>query len=237
MPYRLLLLPVALLILVLAGLACGEDEEITSGGSPSPQSSPAAGSPTPTAASPTPPPCAASAEAPDPPKEKTYDMRPEMTIDKDKKYTATVKTVRGDFTIELRPDLAPETVNSFVFLAREGYFNGVTFHRVIPGFVAQGGDPTGTGSGGPGYSVPAEFSETPYERGTVGMARSQEPDSGGSQFFIAYSPQPGLDRLYTVFGKVSEGMEVVDCLTPRDPSTNPNLPAGDAIISVEIKEG
>src|SRR3990172_5147768 len=90
MPYRLLLLPVALLILVLAGLACGEDEEITSGGSPSPQSSPAAGSPTPTAASPTPPPCAASAEAPDPPKEKTYDMRPEMTIDKDKKYTATV---------------------------------------------------------------------------------------------------------------------------------------------------
>lgn len=159
-----------------------------------------------------------------------------MTIDPTRKYSAVVKTVRGEFTIELLPDTAPETVNSFVFLAREGYFDGVTFHRVIPGFVAQGGDPTGTGSGGPGYTLTAEFSDVPFERGTVGLARSGDPNSGGSQFFIVYADQPSLNGQYTVFGRVVEGMEIVDCLTPRDPATDPNAAPGDAIVSIDIRE-
>jgi len=162
--------------------------------------------------------------------------RPELTIDPDKKYTAIIETENGTFRIQLKPDLAIQTVNSFVFLAREGYYDGVTFHRVIPGFMAQGGDPTGTGSGGPGYSLPAEFSDTPYVRGTVGMARSADPDSGGSQFFITFGEQPNLNGQYTVFGEITEGMDVVDSLAPRDPD-DPSAPPGDAIISIEIVEG
>ena len=128
-------------------------------------------------------------------------------------------------------------VNSFVFLARDGYFNGVTFHRVIPGFVAQTGDPTGTGSGGPGYTIPAEFTtDIPYDRGVVGMARTTDPDSAGTS---GSSPTPRASTwmaLYTVFGQVTDGMDVVDCLTPRDPSKTPNAAPGDAIISIDITE-
>jgi peptidylprolyl isomerase len=169
---------------------------------------------------------------------KQFPQAPEMTIDTSKQYTATIKTVRGDFEMTLRPDLAPQHVNSFVFLAREGYFNGVTFHRVLPGFVAQTGDPTGSGSGGPGYSIPGEFtSEAKFARGSVGMARTSDPNSAGSQWFINYAATPSLDGQYTIFGVVSEdGMAVVDCITPRDPSTGGSLPPGDQIISIEITE-
>jgi peptidylprolyl isomerase len=159
-----------------------------------------------------------------------------MTIDPNKTYIATLATQKGDIQVQLRPDIAPQHVNSFVYLAREGYFNGITFHRVIPGFVAQSGDPTGTGTGGPGYAIPAEFSDVRFERGTVGAARGSLPDSAGSQFFIAYGPQPTLNGHYTVFGQVTKGMDVVDKITPRDPSQNPDLPIGDAIVSVEIEE-
>lgn len=165
-----------------------------------------------------------------------YAERPELTIDPDKKYTAIIETEKGTFRIQLKPDIAIQTVNSFVFLAREGYYDGVTFHRVIPGFMAQGGDPTGTGSGGPGYTLPAEFSDTPYVRGTVGMARTADPDSGGSQFFITFGEQPNLNGQYTVFGEITEGMDVIDSLAPRDPD-DPSAPPGDAIISIEIVEG
>src|SRR3990172_2047983 len=160
------------------------------------------------------------------PTPKTYSERPPITISADKKYTAVVETTKGKFTIELRPDIAIQTVNSFIFLSREGYYNGVTFHRVIrgnagkPDFVAQTGDPTGTGSGGPGYTLPGEFGAVPYERGTVGMARvGTDINSAGSQWFVTYTDkfQGVLNRQYTVFGKVVEGMEVVDALTPRDP--------------------
>jgi peptidylprolyl isomerase len=162
---------------------------------------------------------------------------PEDVIDPSKTYTATVKTVRGDFTMTLRPDLAPQHVNSFVFLAREGYFDGVTFHRVLPGFVAQTGDPTGSGSGGPGYTIPAEFTnEVQFQRATVGMARTSDPNSAGSQWFINYAATPSLDGQYTIFAEVTDGMDVVDCITPRDPSTGGNLPPGDQIISIEITE-
>ena len=168
---------------------------------------------------------------------KQFPQAPEMTIDASKTYTANIKTVRGDFTMTLRPDLAPEHVNSFVFLARDGYFNGVTFHRVLPGFVAQTGDPTGSGSGGPGYTIPAEFTnKVKFERASVGMARTSDPNSAGSQWFINYAATPSLDGQYTIFAEVTEGMEVVDCITPRDPSTGGSLPPGDQIISIEITE-
>ena len=165
----------------------------------------------------------------------TFAERPELSIDPDTKYIAIIETEKGTFRIQLKPDLAIQTVNSFVFLAREGYYDGVTFHRVIPGFMAQGGDPTGTGSGGPGYTLPAEFSDTPYVRGTVGMARTADPDSGGSQFFITFGEQPNLNGQYTVFGEITEGMDVVDSLSPRDPDTAPSTLPGDAIISIKIE--
>ncbi len=223
MLYRVAL-PLALLSLAILATACSGSNISRSNESPTPESSPQVTI------------CSSPIGAARQPMSKTYQSRPSLSIDPAKKYLAVIKTVHGEFTIELRPDIAPETVNSFVFLARDGYYDSVTFHRVIPGFMAQGGDPTGSGMGGPGYTLPAEFSDVPYERGTVGAARSASPDSGGSQFFIAFAPQPSLNGQYTVFGKVTEGMDVVDCLAARDPSRNPNAPAGDAIISIEIQE-
>jgi peptidylprolyl isomerase len=169
---------------------------------------------------------------------KTFTEAPsEDTIDASKTYIATVETVRGTFKIKLRPDLAPKHVASFVFLANEHYFDGVTFHRVLPGFVAQTGDPSGSGSGGPGYTIPAEFTTAvKYARGTVGMARTSDPNSAGSQWFITYGATPNLDGQYTIFGEVTEGMDVVDCITARDPSRNPSAPPGDKIISITIEE-
>jgi len=165
---------------------------------------------------------------------KTYSQRPEMAIDQDKKYFATIKMDIGDIKIELFPQDAPETVNSFVFLAREGFYDGVTFHRVIPGFVAQAGDPTGTGRGGPGYTVPDEVNERKFVDGTVGMAKTSAPDSGGSQFFICYAPQPNLDGGYTVFGQIVEGRDILDQISPRDPQRG-GAP-GTAINTIVIEE-
>jgi cyclophilin family peptidyl-prolyl cis-trans isomerase/HEAT repeat protein len=132
-----------------------------------------------------------------------------------KKVIATLHTDKGAITMELFPADAPITVDSFVTLARKGYFNGITFHRVVPNFVIQGGDPRGTGNGGPGYQMRCEVNMRPYERGTVGMALSGK-DTGGSQFFITHSPQPHLDGGYTVFGQVTKGMEVVDRIARGD---------------------
>ena len=159
-----------------------------------------------------------------------------MTIDVTKQYIATVKLVKGgEFTIQLFPDKAPITVNNFVFLAREGYFNGVTFHRVLEGFMAQGGDPTGTGGGGPGYEFPNEDSDLRFDRaGVVAMANAGR-DTNGSQFFITFGPQPRLDGDYTIFGQVTEGMEIVNGITRRDPDQNPDF-AGDAIETIIITE-
>lgn len=137
---------------------------------------------------------------------------------------ARVITSRGTFTIELLPGEAPLNVENFVQLARSGYFNGITFHRVVPNFVVQGGDPRGDGNGGPGYSVRCEINEVPYERGAVGMALSGK-DTGGSQWFVTHSPQPHLNGGYTVFGNVVNGMEVVDAIV-----------RGDVIRSIVISE-
>jgi cyclophilin family peptidyl-prolyl cis-trans isomerase len=141
----------------------------------------------------------------------------------------------GRVEIALFAETAPNHVANFVSLARKGFFNGLTFHRVIPGFMAQGGDPTGTGSGGPGYTVNAEFSSTPHLRGTLSMARTPDPNSAGSQFFICYVPRPDLDRQYTVFGSVVSGMVHVDKLKPRDPRSNPAF-TGSVMKRVTIME-
>lgn len=161
---------------------------------------------------------------------------PAMVIDPTKQYEATLQTEKGAVRIQLFADKTPKTVNNFVFLARQGYYDNVTFHRVIAGFMAQTGDPTGTGSGGPGYEFEDEFHpDLKHDsEGTVSMANSG-PNSNGSQFFIAYAPQPHLDNLHTVFGKVVEGMDVVKAIAPREPS-DPNAQPGDKILSVEIVE-
>ena len=162
---------------------------------------------------------------------------PPMTIDTSKSYIATLHTAKGDIIIELYADKAPMTVNSFVFLAKQGWFNGVTFHRVVENFVAQAGDPSGTGYGGPGYAFSNEIADLKFDKaGVVGMANAGE-DSNGSQFFITYGPAVNLDGKYTIFGQVTAGMDVVQKLTPRDPDKGgANLPPGDAILSVDIEE-
>ncbi len=167
---------------------------------------------------------------------KQYSAAPPMSIDKSKQYTATVKMAKGgEFVIQLYADKAPITVNSFVFLARQGYFDGVTFHRVLEGFMAQGGDPTGSGMGGPGYEFVNEDSDLKFDKaGVVAMANAGR-DTNGSQFFITFVPTPQLNGDYTIFGQVVSGMEVVNGLTRRDPDQNPTFP-GDAIESITITE-
>lgn len=164
---------------------------------------------------------------------KQYDTPPPMTIDTAKKYSAVMKTVRGDITIELLTDIAPASVNNFVFLAREGFYDGCTFHRVIPGFVAQGGDPTGSGRGGPGYRFKDELSPTPYVQGIVGMANAG-PNTNGSQFYIMLGDAPHLTGRYSAFGKVTAGMDAVLAIRPRDPERDRE--PGDEIVSVTIIE-
>jgi cyclophilin family peptidyl-prolyl cis-trans isomerase len=158
-----------------------------------------------------------------------------MVIDPSKRYTATISTDNGDIVIELFADKAPKTVNNFVFLARDGYFDGVTFHRVIHGFMAQGGDPTGSGSGGPGYAFADEFHPNLKhdQPGILSMANAG-PGTNGSQFFITYGPTPHLDGRHSVFGRVIEGMDVVEAIPERDPmrATAP----GFAMNSVTIVE-
>ncbi|HEX8385345.1 MAG TPA: peptidylprolyl isomerase [Rubricoccaceae bacterium] len=151
---------------------------------------------------------------------------PEMTIDADKTYRATVQTPRGAIVLELYPAHAPKTVNNFVTLARDGFYDGLTFHRVIPNFMVQGGDPTGTGSGGPGYTFEDETRGNPlrHERGVISMANAG-PNTNGSQFFITHAPQPHLNGKHTVFGRVVEGVEVVDAIRQ-----------GDTMDSVTIEE-
>jgi len=169
--------------------------------------------------------------------ERQFSSCPPMAIDPLKQCVATLGTAKGDIVLELFAEEAPLAVNSFIFLAENGWFDGVTFHRVIPGFVAQAGDPTGTGFGGPGYAFDNEIApELKFDRaGILGMANAG-PGSNGSQFFITYAPTPNLDGSYTIFGQVIEGMDVLESLTSRDPSQNAALPPGDEIIKVTIEE-
>jgi cyclophilin family peptidyl-prolyl cis-trans isomerase len=166
---------------------------------------------------------------------KTYDGPPEMGLKPGYEYYANFATDKGPVKIRLFAERAPQTVNNFVFLAREGYFDGTTFHRVIEDFMAQGGDPTGTGMGGPGYSIPDEFHpDLRHDRpGILSMANAG-PNTGGSQFFITYVATPWLDDRHAVFGEVVEGMEVVNDIKERDPQHDRD--PGDTIESVEIEE-
>ncbi|MBN1261730.1 MAG: peptidylprolyl isomerase [Anaerolineae bacterium] len=164
-----------------------------------------------------------------------YSAAPEMTIDPVKKYIATIETEKGNIVAELYADKVPNTVNNFVFLAREGFFDNTTFHRVIEDFMAQAGDPTGTGMGGPGYKFADEFDATLTHNGpgVLSMANSGA-NTNGSQFFITYVATPWLDGKHTVFGKVIEGLDVLFSISLRDPqlATTP----GDLIKTIRIEE-
>ena len=167
---------------------------------------------------------------------KQYDSPPAMQIDPSKTYTATFKTERGDFVVELFAKEAPITVNNFVALARDGYYDDTTFHRVISNFMVQGGDPTGTGRGGPGYRFNDEAGSLKLRHdspGTLSMANAG-PNTNGSQFFITHRPTPHLDGKHGVFGKVVDGMDIVMNIRLRDPGSDPN--PGDTLHTVEITE-
>ncbi len=158
-----------------------------------------------------------------------YDAPPPMQIDTSKTYVATISTTKGDIVVELDDEAAPQTVNNFVFLARSGFYDGLTFHRVEPGFVIQGGDPLGAGNGGPGYTVEAEIG-LPHLKGAIAMARqgdqvNPERRSSGSQFYITLDQTDFLDGAYTVFGYVVEGMDVVETIV-----------IGDGIQAITIEE-
>ena len=160
---------------------------------------------------------------------------PAGELDTSKSYSAVFSTKNGKFEVELYADKAPLTVENFINLARAGYYDGTTFHRVIPGFMAQGGDPTGTGRGGPGYQFKDEFhpSLTHHDGGILSMANAG-PGTNGSQFFITHGPTPHLDRRHSVFGKVTKGMDVVMDIRERDPMSDRE--PGDTLVSVEIVE-
>lgn len=164
-----------------------------------------------------------------------WNTPPAMEIDPKKSYEAHMETDKGTMVIELFADKAPKTVNNFVFLARQGFYDEVIFHRVIPNFMAQGGDPTGTGGGGPGYEFQNEDSDLTFDKaGVVAMANAGR-DTNGSQFFITFGPQEYLNGDYTIFGQVVEGMDVVLDIRLRDPEQSPIF-EGDAIESITITE-
>jgi peptidyl-prolyl cis-trans isomerase B (cyclophilin B) len=154
----------------------------------------------------------------------TYSAPPPMTIDTDKEYIATIETAKGNLVLELFAADVPVTVNNFVFLARDGYYDNTTFHRVIPDFMAQGGDPTGTGRGGPGYKFADEFTKHTHVTGALSMANAG-PNTNGSQFFITYAPQPHLNGHHSVFGQLKQGMDVLK-----------NIVNGDIIERITIEE-
>jgi cyclophilin family peptidyl-prolyl cis-trans isomerase len=166
---------------------------------------------------------------------KKWSTPPEMTIDPKKKYSATISTDKGDMVLELFADKTPKTVNNFVFLAREGFYDGTIFHRVIADFMVQGGDPTGTGTGGPGYRFADEFhpSLKHNKPGILSMANAG-PGTNGSQFFITHVPTNWLDGKHSVFGQITSGMDVLMSIPPRDPG-RPSYP-GVKINSVTITE-
>ena len=185
--------------------------------------------PTPTATAPPPTPTKPPMPANPADRADMYSEPPEMQIDSSKSYVATISTAKGDIVVQFDASVAPLTVNNFVFLARQGFYDKLTFHRVEPGFVIQGGDPTGTGGGGPGYRVPAEI-QLPHVEGAIATARQSDQvnptrASSGSQFYITLAPTPFLDGGYTAFGHVIEGMDIVQ-----------SIAIGDVIEKITITE-
>ena len=169
--------------------------------------------------------CAVTPSEPAPTlKPMSYSAPPPMTINTSKQYTATIETGKGNIVLELFASDVPITVNNFVFLAREGFYDGTTFHRVISSFMAQGGDPTGTGTGGPGYTFADEFTKYTHVTGALSMANAG-PNTNGSQFFITYTPQNHLDGKHSVFGQLIDGMDVLEAIEQ-----------GDTIVRITIEE-
>lgn len=166
-----------------------------------------------------------------------FNSCPPIVIQASKHYLATLKTAKGNIVIELLADKAYNTVNNFVFLAQNGWYDNTTFQRVVPGFVAQAGDPSGTGAGNPGYFIPDEIdSALRFDRaGLVGMANNG-PGTNGGQFFITLAPAASLNGKYTLFGQVLSGLDVLTRLTPRDPQPGQNLPDGDLLLTISIEE-
>ena len=158
------------------------------------------------------------------PATKQYNQAPPITIDASKSYTATIKTAKGDIVVQLDPKVTA-TTNNFVFLAKDGFYDCLTFHRVEPGFVIQGGDPRGDGTGGPGYSIPGEFEGSNFVKGVIGMARSSDPNSGGSQFYIMLGDAHSLDGQYAAFGHLTSGQDVAE-----------KIAVGDKIKEINIGE-
>jgi peptidylprolyl isomerase len=152
----------------------------------------------------------------------------------DPENTIYLDVPKGRVVIELRPDLAPKTVARIKELTRKGFYDGIAFHRVIDGFMAQTGDPKGDGTGGSGQRLKAEFSQAHHVRGTVSMARAQDPDSADSQFFICFAPAPFLDGKYTIFGQVTSGMEFVDALKKGDEGNNGSVSNPDRIVKMQV---
>ncbi|HEY8490447.1 MAG TPA: peptidylprolyl isomerase [Dehalococcoidia bacterium] len=208
-------------VLALGGGSSGRPDLPFVTPEPTQQETPAAGTPTPS----------------DQPAPRRYTQAPAMAIDPARQYTATIRTEKGEVRLQLFAAEAPVTVNNFVFLAREGFYNGLTFHRVLPGLLAQAGDPAGDGTGNAGYTIPDERTDRPVTEGAVAMAkRREQADTASSQFFIALGDLSYLNGQVTVFGQVVEGMDVLRALTPRDPQQDPNAPPGDRILTVEIQE-
>ena len=213
----------AMMAMLAASMACGGEEE---------DPPPAVSSATPIAAT-------APAQQPQTPAMQ-WDAPPAMSIDTTKQYHATLRTSYGDITLELYPREVPVTVNNFVFLARQGYYDGVAFHRIVRGFMVQGGDPTGTGRGGPGYRFADEPVTRDYLRGTLAMANAG-PNTNGSQFFIVHQ-DAGLPPAYTIFGMVTEGLDALDAIANvpvgMGPSGERSAPEEEVVIqSIEITEG
>ncbi|MSQ31495.1 MAG: peptidylprolyl isomerase [Dehalococcoidia bacterium] len=167
---------------------------------------------------------------------RSYSAPPPMTIDPKKKYEAVISMKKGgQIRLELLPEAAPNQTNNFVFLAKNHFYDGLTFHRVLPGFVAQGGDPLGTGFGGSGYTLPPDKNGVKFDAGVISMA-SNSAGVSGAQFFITLAPTPTLEATFAAFGRVTQGMDVVRAITQRDPS-RPNQPPADVIDRIEIVEG
>lgn len=189
---------------------------------------------------PTPAPTACTTPGPGTKGKKSFAAPPCMTVDPSKTYVATIKTTLGTIVLDLDPRIAPKTVNSFVFLARQGFYNGTIFHRVIPGFMIQGGDPQGTGGGGPGYEFANETASGKVfdKPGVVAMANAG-PDTNGSQFFITVAPAPNLNGQYSIFGHVTSGQDVVDKIvnTPRDSKDKPKVNVVMQTVTIAERAG
>ena len=250
---RLTILLTTIAILALAAVACGSEEEPVPTPAPASAPAPTAAPPSQPAPQPTTPPAPAPTPEPEPASGPPWDSPPDMVIDASKSYSAVFELEKGEeFEVELYADKVPRVVNNFVFLAREGFYDGVTFHRVLEGFMAQTGDPTGTGTGGPGYRFESEFHRdlSHDDAGILSMANAGGLATNGSQFFITFRETAFLDHLnpdgsekdcsqrgvscHSIFGKVTDGMDVVNNITLRDPSsaTTP----GDVITTIRIVE-